>query len=257
MPTLTPDGLRIVGDVAQRQGFSLDAALALLDSLSHGGGFQAQFNHPELGGMGQWSRGGMIMIGDMFNTNLKYRVDGLCNELAGLLNNQPSIVAPAGPPPPYQGQGNGGNLFVQGSGAWWPPELGQPSSSGSQNDMRYAYFPGARRVAIQQGGRVSVYDSGDHQLYGVSQQQSGGQSLTFDSQYGIVRVADLPLVSGEAGPAPATPIHYEAPPPPAPAPPPQTSDIFALIEGLAALRAKNILTDEEFAAKKAELLSRL
>jgi hypothetical protein len=34
-------------------------------------------------------------------------------------------------------------------------------------------------------------------------------------------------------------------------------DIFAHIERLADLRAKNILTDEEFTAKKAELLSRL
>jgi hypothetical protein len=35
--------------------------------------------------MGQWSQGGMIMIGDMLNQGLKYRVDALCNELAGIL----------------------------------------------------------------------------------------------------------------------------------------------------------------------------
>jgi hypothetical protein len=209
--------------------------------------------------MGQWSQGGMIMIGDMFNQGLKYRVDGLCNELAGLLNNQPSIVAPA--PPAYSAQANSGSLFVQGAGSWWPSDLGQPASSGSQNDMRYAYFPSARRVAISRGGRVRVYDSGDHQLYGVSAQQGGDQSLTFNSQYGVVRVADLPLVSGDADapPAPPTaPLRYDAPPPPpVPAAPPNSPDVFALIEGLAALRAKNILTEEEFAAKKAELLSRL
>ena len=34
-------------------------------------------------------------------------------------------------------------------------------------------------------------------------------------------------------------------------------DIFAALERLADLRQKNILTEEEFAAKKAELLSRL
>ena len=67
MPKLTPEGLRAVTDIAARHGFSVDAALNLVDSLLHGQGTQAQFNHPEFGGMGQWSRGGMIMIGDMFN----------------------------------------------------------------------------------------------------------------------------------------------------------------------------------------------
>ena len=59
-------------------------------------GDQAQFNHPDPGGLGQWSQGGMIMVGDMFNQGLKYRVDALCNELAGLLRSQPLAEAEAG-----------------------------------------------------------------------------------------------------------------------------------------------------------------
>jgi hypothetical protein len=39
--------------------------------------------------------------------------------------------------------------------------------------------------------------------------------------------------------------------------PSQEADVFAAIERLADLRAKGILTDEEFTEKKAELLSRL
>ena len=89
MQNLTPDGLRIVADIAKRHGVSLDAALTLLGALAQGNGRQAQFNHPDLGGMGQWSQGGMIMVGDMFNQGLKHRVDTLCNELAGLLRSQP------------------------------------------------------------------------------------------------------------------------------------------------------------------------
>ena len=81
MQNLTPEGLRIVTDAAKRQGVSLDGALVLLDALARGNGCQAQFNHPDLGGMGQWPQGGMIMIGDMFNQGLKYRVDALCNAL--------------------------------------------------------------------------------------------------------------------------------------------------------------------------------
>jgi hypothetical protein len=298
MPNLTPEGLRRVAEIASRQGVSFDAAYALLDSLSLGNGTQAQFNHPDLGGMGQWSQGGMIMIGDMFNQGLKYRVDALCNELAGLLRSQPSVVANTWSSQ-SQSQGGGGmSLFVQGSGSggqWWPAELGNPSSSGAQNDMRYAFFPNTRRIAIRLGDRLRVYDSGDHQLSGFSQQQGGDQSLTFTSQYGVVRISDLPEVSAEPEayrepspppswapepwtpppmpvsepsapafvPAPPAPVsRATAPivpsPPAAPAAAPRAAnEIFAILESLAALREKNIISEEEFSAKKAELLSRL
>jgi len=179
--------------------------------------------------------------------------------------------------------GDGVSLFAPGSGygaSWWPSDLGNPGSNGAQNDLKYAYFPNARRLAILQGGQVRVYDTGDHWISGFSQQQSGDQSLTFTSQFGLVRVADLPLVSPQTQtqqnplshidasparpasefPAPPTPGQtFEAPPvAAASAPPPQAmQDILTTIERLAELRQKNILTDEEFAAKKAELLSRL
>ena len=29
---------------------------------------------------------------------------------------------------------------------WWPADLGDPSTSGAQNDMRYAFFPDERRL---------------------------------------------------------------------------------------------------------------
>jgi hypothetical protein len=280
MPDLTPEGLRAVTDAAQRHGFSLDAALALIGALAEGFGRQAQFNHPDLGGMGQWSQGGMIMIGDMFNSGLKYRVDALCNDLAGLLQNQASPFAVA-PQTQAQGQGGGVSLFAAGAGSagqWWPAELGVPASSGAQNDMRYAFFPASRRLAIQQGGAVSLYDTGEHRLSGFSQQQGGDRTLTFTSQSGLVRLADLPLVASPddlpserpaAAPAAApTQRPYAAPPhaAAAPAPTPAVPTPVALrsadetlrtIERLGELRDKGILTDDEFSAKKAELLSRL
>ncbi len=43
--------------------------------------------------MGQWSQGGMIMIGDMFNNALKYRVDALCSELSSLLQKTEFLAA--------------------------------------------------------------------------------------------------------------------------------------------------------------------
>jgi hypothetical protein len=75
---------------------------------------------------------------------------------------------------------------------WWPEDLGEPATSGAQNDVRYAFFPSSRRLAIQTGGKVEIYDSGDHKISGVSQQQGGGgSSLAFTSQSGDVRPSDL------------------------------------------------------------------
>ncbi|MDI9846937.1 SHOCT domain-containing protein [Rhodoblastus sp. 17X3] len=284
MQDLTPDGQRLVNDMAQRTDFSSDAVATLLRAVAAGYGTQAQFNHPEFGGMGQWSQGGMIMIGDMFNQNLKYRVSALCDEISALLRSQTMFAAPASSQSQSQGsswqnQGggssgflnSGSSLFVQGpgSGSWWPAELGSPSSTGAQNDLRYAYFPAARRLAVQVGGQTRVYDTLDHNIGGFSQQQGGDQSVTFTSQYGLVRVADLPLVSpaGEnASPPQSAPAQQQPAPFAPPAPEPVAAapgglaskdDIFSALERLADLRQKNILTEVEFAAKKAELLSRL
>jgi hypothetical protein len=204
------------------------------------------------------------MVGDMFNSSLKARVDGLCNELAGLLDRQPSL----GPVPRQsqsQLQSDGRvSLFVAGSGSagqWWPAELGDPASTGAQNDLRYAFFPGPRRLAIREDGRVRVYDTGDHRLSGFSQQQGGDQSLTFTSQFGLVRVADLPLVDPHRDRPQDRPAPVSATPPPRPpashTAAPAADNVLRTIEGLAELRRKDILTEEEFSAKKAELLARL
>jgi len=277
MPQLTAEGQRIVEEIASRHGFSADAVLTLLTALAAGQGTQAQFSHSELGGLGQWSRGGMIMIGDMFNNALKARVDALCSELSGLLDRTGPFAAPTQSQSQSQrgvGGGAGVSLFVPGrSTAWWPADLGTPASVGAQNDLRYAYFPATRRLAIDVGGRLSVHDTGQHQISGVSQQQGSDQSVTFTSQLGLVRIADLPRVSAGEGPAadrgperPAearpsdesdTSANEPAPAPRAPHGAAAEDDIFAKIERLAALRRKDILTDEEYAAKKAELLARL
>jgi hypothetical protein len=277
MQNFTPEGLRVIDEVAHRHGVSREAVMNMALALAAGCGSQAQFNHPDLGGMGQWSRGGMIMVGDMFNNGLKHRVDMLCNELAPLVQDQ-RMAAVSQSQSQHQGSG-GVSLFVRGAGAsaqWWPDDLGAPASVGAQNDLRYAFFPAARRLAIQIGAAVRVYDTGAHQISGFSQQQSGDQTLTFTSQLGLVRVDDLPLVAPradrpEAPVAPAAPAASAPPQEPAAAPPapfgeapasamqaqPAGFDIIATIERLAELRQKGILTDEEFATKKMELLSRL
>jgi hypothetical protein len=237
----------------------------------------AQFNHPEFGGSGQWMRGGMIMLGDMFNNGLKNSVGNLCQELANLIANQPNLIQSGSFQSQSQGnqqQGNyGGNqqqqnnsgatgavsLFVPppagSSGNWWPAGLQFPNSTGAQNNVRYAYFATIRRLAIEVNGQVTLYDTLDHQIGGFSQQQSVGGSITFTSQYGLVDVKTLPIISIDNVPV-QTPNH----PQPSTVNTPltnQDANIFDAIEKLAALKDKGILTDDEYSTKKAELLARL
>ena len=277
MLNLTPAGQQVVADIATRYGVSQNAVESLLAAVNAGGGSMAQFSHPELGGMGQWSRGGMIMIGDMFNNGLKATVDGICTELSNALVNQqifapvPAAVgtAPMASQSQYQGSGNVSfSTSGFGGGSSWPAELGQPSSTGSQNNLRYAVFPSTRRLAIDVNGQITVYDIGDHQIGGFSQQQGGDQTITFTSQYGTVRVSDLPVVplGGAAQPAPqpapqpvSQPDFQPAPQPAqanAPASPAQ-SEVLGMIEKLSSLHQQGVLTDAEFQTKKAELLARL
>jgi Short C-terminal domain len=273
MYEFTPEGQHITAEIAQRHGVSADAVLTLLRALVAGHGTMAQFKHPELGGMGQWTQGGMIMVGNMFDHGLKARVDALCTELAALLRDQPTIMTAAGSQTSHWSSTPGVSLFVAGAGSpagtWWLSELGQPSSAGSQNDLRYAIFPAARRLATEKSGQVTLYDTGDHLISGVSQQQGADQSLTFVSQHGLVGLRDLLVVeAGRPSSPPDTPLKASASGAEpvasvmagvAPPKPPQVSpeDIVTTLERLAELHKKGVLTDEEFAGKKAELLARI
>ena len=55
---------------------------------------------------------------------------------------------------------------MKGIEPWWPAELGDPSSSGSQDGMRYAFFADKRRLLIEENGTRSTYDSGDLRITG-------------------------------------------------------------------------------------------
>jgi hypothetical protein len=261
---LTDQGRQKIDELARRYAVSTDAVMTMLQAVMIGHGSMAQFNHPELGGNGQWMRGGMTMVGDMFNHGLKAKVDGLCSELSQLLGQQPFVPPPASTQ--SQSQQSGASLFVPDApgmapGQWWPAELGSPNGTGAQNQVRYAYFNPARRLAVDLNGHVTVYNTLDHQIGGVSQQQGGGASLTLTSQHGTVSVASLPIVSVDGvprstpGPSPAPTLAPQSASPGGDTA--QQTDIFAKIERLADLHRKGVLSEQEFSAKKAELLSRL
>jgi hypothetical protein len=75
---------------------------------------------------------------------------------------------------------------------WWPDKLGTPAASGGQDSLRYAWFPETKRLAVQRDGSITLHDSGDHEIAGVSQ---GGGDPVFTSQHGSVKLGDLPVVS--------------------------------------------------------------
>ncbi|MGI9211111.1 MAG: SHOCT domain-containing protein [Methylococcaceae bacterium] len=243
MQEFTQYGQQLVQNLAQRYGFSTDAVTTLLNAVVSGNGSMAQFYHPELGGNGQWMQGGMIMLGDMFNNNLKASVDGMCREMSQVLMNGTALFVA---PPVVSG--------MSGTAAWWPMEWGQPSATGSQNNTRYGIFPVMRRLALEQGGQMIVYDTLDHQISGISQQQGGGvESWTFNSQYGVVRLNTLPVVSDtspQSTPMPlAQVMTHES----------DTTDqnCLEMIGKLGELLQRGLITQEEFNQKKTELLGRI
>ena len=172
-----------IATIAQKYSFSIGAVNHLLAALRVGNGSAAQFNHPELGGMGQWMAGGMMMIGDWNNHALKARVAGACADLASLALQRPATNDAAG-----------ASFAPMGSSTWWPAELGTPNASGAQNGIRYAYFAKARRLVIEAAGRVDLYDTLDHQIAGVAQQQGTSTTLSFRSQKGVIALNDLPRI---------------------------------------------------------------
>ena len=235
-----PGGLAAI---AERHGVSVEAVRHLMRALEAGHGTMAQFDHPDLGGMGQWFSGGMVMVGRMFDSDLKARVSSLCGELASAL--------------PKSGW-DGASAAVAGSAtsAWYPSELGWPSTTGAQNGLRYAYFPQTRRLAIESASGLALYDTGEHHITGAS--QSNG-ALRFSGVQGDVDLAALKRVDGP----PPEPVRDAVAPSSEPseagepAPSSGATDILATLERLAELHRKGILTEAEFTQKKADLLSRL
>jgi hypothetical protein len=184
---MSANDVDLVDRMAKKHSVSPAAVQVILAALRSGGGRMAQFSHADFGGMSQWSPG-MSMVGEMFNTQLKAKLDALCSDLAAHLDTSDTAGgARAGVDVSYRSQSR--------TEDWWPAGLGRPAAVGAQNDLRYAVFPETRRLVIDDQGSVSVYDTGSHRIFGVAQAQSADRTLTFTSQDGLVRIADLPRVS--------------------------------------------------------------
>jgi hypothetical protein len=175
----------LVDRLAKRHSVSSAAVQVVMKALRNGGGRMAQFSHADFGGMSQWSPG-MSMVGDMFNTQLKSKLDALCTDIAAhldALENAGGSVRTPSDRVSYRSR--------EKPGEWWPSELGRPAAVGAQNELRYAVFPETRRLVLDDHGKISIYNTGDHRIFGVAQAQSSDQTLSFTSQDGLVRVTDL------------------------------------------------------------------
>lgn len=154
--------------LAEKHKVSVTVVEHLAQAMADGNGTIAQFNHPELGGMGQWMSG-MVMIGDAFNLTLKSKVSALCEELAQAYRNG-QISSKSFTMPMMQSH-------------WWSANLSNPSISGGQNNLRYAYFPQHRRLIVSRDQKETIYDTASHNITGVSQQQINQKTmLVFHTQ---------------------------------------------------------------------------
>jgi hypothetical protein len=238
MKQLSESGIRALDAIARQHGFSGDAVLHMYQALMRSEGRMAQFSHQEFGGPGQWMTGGMTMIGDMFNDQLKGRVDRLCQSLRTLQINADNFVPDS--------------ARTNTSGAvWWPAEFGIPTSSGSQNHSRYAYFGQTQRLVVDSLGKTTIYDTRGHAINGFSQQQSDASAATFETDAGPIDLSRLPVVAAENQHISPTGSHGET------SSTVSKNDIFDTIKKLGELRSKGLLSEQEFEQKKTELLGRL
>jgi hypothetical protein len=179
-PTTDPHAIaalvQALAEIAYRHRFGRPAVQAMWESMRRGHGNMALFDHAEFGGGGQWLRGGMIVVGDLFNEALTLRVGALCDELSQLFDTHPEWRAEAPRP-----------LSVH----WWPAGLSAPSSCGAQSNLRYAWFPRQHRLAVERDGRVRLYDTEDHHIGGVLQPQGNLGELRFATLDGSIDLASL------------------------------------------------------------------
>lgn len=267
MKALTTEGRKLITEIAGRYNLQPQTIEMLLKAIVRGNGTMAQFNIAELGGQGQWMKGGMTMVGDMFNNSLRATVDKLCSELAELAATtvlfeerelSEADKQPLYPEPDVNAVGD--ETRSNDPGAPWPAIFGNPTSSGSQNSIRYAYFEHVHRLVIEENGRRTIYDTKHHQITGISQQQGSVNSCRFTSQDGVVDLSSLGKIADPDRPRqPTQEIAYDV-----------TSNaglrsqdptpediVLTTIEKLNVLFEKGQISEEEFANKKKELLERL
>ncbi len=195
--------------LAQKHGFSIGAVQMLNNAFSQSRSLnQVQFNISEFGGMGSWMKGGMMMIGDMFNQNLKLRVGSLCEELSQLRQNshgdnvtlncescQKNNFAFTQPMPSPQPMN-----FMQPMNSMQPmnfaPFEAGVTSSGQSNNVSYKYYGQEKKLVITLNGSQTYTYLDIPSISGVSSSQSSVDGIqktkiTFSTQEGTDLVIEI------------------------------------------------------------------
>ena len=182
-----------VPHLAERYHVHEDAVRALFRALESTRGKQAQFDHPDLGGRGQWMPG-MIMLSDPHaSAQAKARIAGLCAEVSALVQGRQTSADEALAAPTDAGA-SAACVTMPAGESWWPAAFGHPAATGEQHGIRYAYFPGRDRLLVQQGARLTTYDTHGHRITGFAQEQSTTSHICFTTERGTLRLSDLACV---------------------------------------------------------------
>lgn len=182
----------VIPHIAERYQVSVEAVRQLERALRATGGRQAQFDHPDLGGNGQWMPG-MCMIARMDDDQLCARIKGLCDEIAAIVTGSETSAPGALARDPETGAASGCSPLPAGN-SWWPAVFGTPATEGRQHGVRYAYFPAKDRLLVQVGARIDAYNTAGRHITGVSQQQGTSSSLTFTGPSGEINLDSLERV---------------------------------------------------------------
>ncbi len=170
--------------LAQRYGLDVGTLDELLRQLQRTEGRQAQFNHPALGGFGQW-QSGMLMIGAMNDHALKARVAALFEALIPLVG-----ASSAPEQPQIGGTSPGESRQAQGQTSIGTTGAGRSGFSGSQNNVSYRYDSAHNQLILND---TDVYDTTGYRLRGVnaSQQSGGPSSLVIHTDAGPKELRDF------------------------------------------------------------------
>ncbi|MES1930760.1 hypothetical protein SADO_15969 [Salinisphaera dokdonensis CL-ES53] len=246
--------------LAEQYGFSEAAVRHLFEAVTEGGGDMAMFDHDEFHGPGQWMRGGLIMTTTPGDRVLNNAIESLCNRLSALLRAQQVQEQPGRKR--ISPTARAWDTSAAPRQRWWPAEWGDPVATGQADDLAYAFFDDAARLAIQHGHDVDLYKTADHHITGISQAQQGPTgSLVFTTPFGELELAQLERCDSSRqnadGPTRSDRMADNGENCADASSTQSSTEILDAIKELGALHRDGVLTDEEFAAKKQDLLQRL
>lgn len=160
---------------------SVEAIQVLVRALVEGGYRSANFNHPELGGVGKWN-GGDVILGDMSQEALRLKIWRI---VQGLLPTLQQTI----PPEPIQ---EADATFVM---PWWNDvTLREPVLKGMFESTTFGYFLEGARVVVKQSEHITHYDASGHLVTDL-QMMSGARGqmvLVLQTLSGDIAVSDLP-----------------------------------------------------------------